>query len=89
MGSNWVPLDAFHSRAAERLPEALRLLDEAGCNAVRCWGGNVYEDTPFFDFCDEHGIKYYEHTTFDEDVINQSDILYMTRVQRERFTDLE
>lgn len=56
MGSNWVPLDAFHSRDAERLPEALRLLDEAGCNAVRCWGGNVYEDTPFFDFCDEHGI---------------------------------
>ena len=55
-GSNWVPLDAFHSRDAERLPEALRLLDEAGCNAVRCWGGNVYEDTPFFDFCDEHGI---------------------------------
>ena len=41
------------------------------------------------NFCDEHGIKYYEHTTFDEDVINQSDILYMTRVQRERFTDLE
>lgn len=56
MGSNWVPLDAFHSRDAERLPEALRLLDEAGCNAVRCWGGNVYEDTAFFDFCDEHGI---------------------------------
>ena len=41
------------------------------------------------NFCDEHGIKYYEHTTFDEEVINQSDILYMTRVQRERFTDLE
>ena len=56
MGSNWVPLDAFHSRDAERLPEALRLLDEAGCNAVRCWGGNVYEDTAFFDFCDEKGI---------------------------------
>ena len=41
------------------------------------------------NFCDEHGIKYYEHTTFDEEVINNTDILYMTRVQRERFTDLE
>ena len=41
------------------------------------------------NFCDEHGIKYYEHTTFDEDVINQSDILYMTRVQRERFFNEE
>ncbi|MDH6355940.1 aspartate carbamoyltransferase catalytic subunit [Dysgonomonas sp. PH5-45] len=39
-------------------------------------------------FCDSKGIKYYEHSDFSEDVINQSDILYMTRVQRERFTDL-
>ncbi len=56
MGTNWVPLDAFHSRDAERLPRALELLGESGCNAVRCWGGNVYEDHAFFDYCDEHGI---------------------------------
>ena len=41
------------------------------------------------DFCDKHGLKYEEHTDFTEDIINQTDILYMTRVQRERFTDLE
>ena len=40
-------------------------------------------------FCEEHGIPYEEHSTFDEHVINQADILYMTRVQRERFVDLE
>jgi aspartate carbamoyltransferase catalytic subunit len=39
-------------------------------------------------FMDENGIRYYEHTDFSPEVINQSDILYMTRVQRERFTDL-
>ena len=39
-------------------------------------------------FCDEHGIEYHESTEFSEEIINQSDILYMTRVQRERFTDL-
>lgn len=39
-------------------------------------------------FCDKHGIKYTEHADFTEDIINQTDILYMTRVQRERFTDL-
>lgn len=43
---------------------------------------------PYKNFCDEQGIKYEEHIDFSEDVINQSDILYMTRVQRERFTDL-
>ena len=40
-------------------------------------------------YCKEHGIKYVEHTDFNEDVIADADILYMTRVQRERFTDLE
>lgn len=40
------------------------------------------------DFCEQHGIKYTETTDFSEDEINSSDIIYMTRVQRERFTDL-
>ncbi|MDR1562363.1 MAG: aspartate carbamoyltransferase [Dysgonamonadaceae bacterium] len=39
-------------------------------------------------FMDNHGLRYEEFTEFSEDVINESDILYMTRVQRERFTDL-
>ena len=40
------------------------------------------------DYCRDHGIKYVEHQDFNEDVIADADILYMTRVQRERFTDL-
>ena len=39
-------------------------------------------------YCREHGINFEENEEFDEDVIAQTDILYMTRVQRERFTDL-
>lgn len=41
------------------------------------------------DFCDEHGISYEETTDFDSRVINSADIIYMTRVQRERFVDME
>lgn len=40
------------------------------------------------EFCREHGISYTETADFSADVINRSDIIYMTRVQRERFTDL-
>lgn len=40
------------------------------------------------EYCRLHKIKYIEHNDFDENIIAQADILYMTRVQRERFTDL-
>jgi aspartate carbamoyltransferase catalytic subunit len=39
-------------------------------------------------YCKEHGIKFQEHTAFNEKVIADADILYMTRVQKERFSDL-
>ncbi len=60
MGTNWVPLDAFHSRDIEMLPSALALMDDIGCNIVRVWGGNVYESDAFYDFCDEHGIMVWQ-----------------------------
>ena len=56
MGTNWVPADAFHSRDAARIPRMIELADEIGCNMIRCWGGNVYEDHAFFDECDRRGI---------------------------------
>ena len=39
-------------------------------------------------YCKEHGIKYQEHTAFNDKIIADADILYMTRVQKERFSDL-
>lgn len=39
-------------------------------------------------FCDEKKIVYNEFTDFSSESIRDADILYMTRVQKERFTDL-
>ena len=41
----------------------------------------------YLDFLDEKKVKYYEHEQF-TDIISEADIIYMTRVQRERFQDL-
>lgn len=60
IGTNWVPLDALHSNDHTRYQKALELADDIGCNIIRCWGGNVYEDHEFFDFCDEHGIMVWQ-----------------------------
>ena len=39
-------------------------------------------------YCQKKGIRYVEQTDFTEDTIADADILYMTRVQRERFSDI-
>lgn len=55
-GTNWVPLDALHSRDRNHLDEALAMLADLGCNSVRMWGGNVYEDEAFYAWCDANGM---------------------------------
>ena len=59
-GSNWVPADAFHSRDAGRYERILALFIDLGCNFLRSWGGNVYEDDAFFDICDRNGIMVWQ-----------------------------
>ncbi|MGQ9791390.1 MAG: glycoside hydrolase family 2 protein [Armatimonadota bacterium] len=59
-GTNWVPLDAFHSRDAQRLHPTVEMLVDLNCNMVRCWGGNVYESEDFFNLCDWHGIMVWQ-----------------------------
>lgn len=39
-------------------------------------------------YCRQNNIKFTEGTEFNEDTISKADILYMTRVQKERFSDL-
>ncbi|MFC2276692.1 MAG: aspartate carbamoyltransferase [Prevotella nigrescens] len=39
-------------------------------------------------FCKQHGIRYTEQEDFTPEAITGADILYMTRVQKERFSDL-
>ena len=59
-GSNWVPADAFHSRDADRYGKLLDLFRDLGCSMLRCWGGNVYEDHGFYEFCDRNGIMVWQ-----------------------------
>ena len=63
-GTNWVPLDAIHSRDQEHLDGALEMLSDLNCNMIRCWGGNVYESKDFFDYCDAHGIMVWQDFSF-------------------------
>ncbi len=59
-GSNWVPLDAYHSRDKAKYARALELFRDTHCNIVRVWGGGVYEDEEFYDICDRSGIMVWQ-----------------------------
>ncbi len=56
LGTNWVPTDAFPSRHREYTLRGLEMVNDLNCNMIRCWGGNVYHDDEFYDYCDAHGI---------------------------------
>ena len=62
-GTNWVPMDALHSRDHSFVDESIRMAVELNCNMIRCWGGNVYEDHHFFNLCDEKGIMVWQDFT--------------------------
>jgi len=55
-GSNWVPLSPYHSQDKERYAKVLPFFTDTHCNIVRVWGGGVYEQDEFYDYCDQHGI---------------------------------
>ena len=59
-GTNWVPLDALHSRDERLVDDAIAMAVDLNCNMLRCWGGNVYESQRFYDLCDEQGLMVWQ-----------------------------
>lgn len=56
LGTNYVPIEALKHIDKERMQKALEMTYDCGCNAVRIWGGGIYECEEFYEFCDEKGI---------------------------------
>ena len=77
--------DLKYGRTVHSLIQAMRYFNPT-FHFVACEELRMPDE--YKELCDRNGIRYTEHTDFSADVINSSDILYMTRVQRERFTDI-
>lgn len=77
--------DLKYGRTVHSLLEAMRFW-KPRFNFVAC--EELKMPDKYKRFCEMHGIEYHETTDFSEEVINESDILYMTRVQGERFSDV-
>jgi len=83
-GSNWVPVDAFHSRDRERIPQILEMAVDLNCNMLRCWGGNVYEDDLFYEICDREGILIWQDFSMACAVYPQDDLFQRTLAEEVR-----
>ena len=55
-GLTWLPMDSLLGWDPGEYESLLRLVQHAGINLVRVWGGGVTEDEAFYQFCDDHGI---------------------------------
>jgi beta-mannosidase len=55
-GTNWVPISIFPARNhSARRQFLFHSMAEANMNALRVWGGGIYEEEAFYDLADEFG----------------------------------
>ncbi len=77
--------DLKYGRTVHSLLMAMRYFNPT-FNFIAC--DELQMPAEYKKFCIDNDIRFNESANFSADVINSSDIIYMTRVQRERFTDI-
>lgn len=65
-GTNWKPLDPLPSLADEKTRSftALKHAKALNCNMIRIWGGGIYEDDAFYQWCDQNGMLIWQDFMF-------------------------
>lgn len=63
-GANYVPSDAFLPRGADKQIRLLEAAKAVGMNMIRVWGGGVYADEAFYEWCDANGMLVWQDLAF-------------------------
>ncbi|XP_006893154.1 PREDICTED: beta-mannosidase [Elephantulus edwardii] len=64
-GSNWIPADSFQDQVTSDLLQLLlHSTVDANMNALRVWGGGIYEQDEFYELCDQLGIMIWQDFMF-------------------------
>ena len=64
-GSNWIPADSFLPRIKpQRYRDWVKLVVDGNQVMVRVWAGGIFEDTAFYEACDEMGVLVWQDFLF-------------------------
>ncbi|MFZ0545919.1 MAG: glycoside hydrolase family 2 protein [Candidatus Promineifilaceae bacterium] len=64
-GANWIPADTFVPRISdEQYTYLLQAAADVHMNMLRVWGGGIYEQTIFYELCDQMGICIWQDFMF-------------------------
>ncbi|MCR2807156.1 glycoside hydrolase family 2 protein [Paenibacillus sp. SCIV0701] len=64
-GANHIPNDSFVTEVTkERYRHEIASAAESGMNMLRIWGGGIYEQSAFYELCDEYGILVWQDFMF-------------------------
>jgi beta-mannosidase len=83
-GSNWIPADSFPTRISDAYLEGLiRSAAETHQNMLRVWGGGLYEEERFYDYCDRYGVLVWQEFMFSCSVYPLDEPAYVQNVEVE------
>ena len=64
-GANWIPAHSFPTEVtSEKYYRLLKNCKESNMNMIRVWGGGIYENDIFYQYCDEMGILVWQDFMF-------------------------